>query len=136
MQCMYCGGFVEPRHKFCLNCGRSIRNQINGESSIHPKSQATMSFKCPECSSKLLYNKRVFRFWCDICRAYRYPDPDYYDFSSLKMSKNLYYHLGEQTITDVPCPICNSKTHFDHTFGTYWCDYCNRYTQVNDQIIK
>ncbi len=136
MQCMYCGGFVEPRHKFCLNCGRSIMDQKIGESSIHPKPKVTMAFKCPECGNKLLYNKRAFRFWCEPCRAYRYPDPDYYDFRSLKMSRNLYDNLGEQTLTNIQCLICSSKTHFDITFGRYWCGYCRKYTPFFDTDIK
>jgi DNA-directed RNA polymerase subunit RPC12/RpoP len=133
MQCIYCGGFVEPRHKFCLSCGRSIKDHKNGDTSIHPKPQATMSFKCPECSSKLVYNKKVFRFWCETCKANRYPDPNFYDIDSLKISKNLHDHLGVQTLTDIQCPVCSSRTHFDTIFGTYWCDYCNKYTRFHTQ---
>jgi DNA-directed RNA polymerase subunit RPC12/RpoP len=128
MECVYCGGMIEPRHKFCLNCGRSIRNHKNGSSSIHPKLHTTMFFKCNDCGSKLVYNKKAFRFWCESCMTYRFPDPDYYDFRSLKMSRNLYINLSERTITDIHCPVCNSKTHFDITFGRYWCGYCSKYT--------
>ena len=91
-----------------------------------------MSFKCPECSSKLQYNKRNFRFWCDSCKVNRFPDSNFYDIDTLKISKNLHDNMGEQTLTDIQCSVCNSRTHFDTTFGTYWCDYCNRYTKIKE----
>ncbi len=200
MQCLYCGGMIEPRLKFCLSCGRSVKNGENenstisksrtngtqtipshdykdnyrvgskcpkcgerlgfdrryreywcrkckinftldnrrstafrGDNSIHPRKEASRSFKCLECGSKLQYNTKELRFWCDTCGTYRFPDPNYYDVNSLKISKNLYLNLGRETITDIPCPFCNTNTHFDCTFGIYWCSYCNRYTELKER---
>lgn len=72
-------------------------------------------YKCPNCTSNLVFVYQYNQWYCNSCRRYPYLPPQ------VKPQPPTSNSQPNQ------CPRCSSQLRFVHQYNNYWCDRCRSY---------